>query len=200
MKWGRARRRWRGLVIAGLSVSGVLLLGVTLRQPWTSGAPPAVSAGGVSMRDFHTALYDDDRLAIRIAGETLRITNTRVFGPFSLGFAHALRASHVTIDLFPREEQSTATALQALSVERVTAALRLDRLNLTLTDAEVAPLTVIEHRGTDATVALQAAACRAALLRRSAVCRDGVLGSGAQARRFRELRYDTETQRVTTVP
>ncbi len=153
----------------------------------------------LAMHGFHTAMYDGDRLAIRVSGDSLEVQNTKLFGPFSLGFAHSLVARNVTVEVFADRESGAEAGGNALSLDRVGALLAHEQPGVRLSHAEIGPLKVIEHSADGrTTVLLEADSCLASLWGDTFTCQQGTLRTDRTAVPFRELSYDGRSHRLQT--
>ena len=132
---------------------------------------------------------------MRVSSDLLTLSNSKVFGPFSLGFMYSLMGRNVTLETFPRGD-AAEPATQALSADDISALVGQTVGSVSLGSAELGPVNVIAHRNGQTQAILHAGFCRATLTARRVVCNDGVVDVGGSAVGFRELTYDGKTLRT----
>jgi len=185
--------RWLLLALVGLACLS-LAVSVT-RLCYREAQLPRVSLEPAAMQGFRTALYRGERLRLRISGDSLAVSNTRVFGPFSLGFMHSIAARNVTVETYLDGAEEASPSL-ASSLRDIPALLAQQR-GLDVAGAELAPIKIVEHSRGQTRVVLTAASCSAGATSAEIVCSDGVLERGGDAVHFRRLSYDGETLSTT---
>ncbi len=162
----------------------------------------------VRLHSFQTASYDEDRLKLRVSGDSLTLSKARLWGPFRLGFAHSLLVRNLTVEIFPDPAADSHTDSLPLSLKRTwtSVAPSLHRLLQSLlsksaggviVSAQISPLHVIEQRSGQSTVLLKAASCQTARALTRTVCTSGFVRMGKKNVPFREWR-PSDSKRKTT--
>lgn len=186
--------------IAFISVIGacVGLIVVFVNNRQEEPTPPPKSE--MTIQGFHTALHDDeDRLHIRVSGDSLTLSKARLWGPFRLGFAHSLIVRNLRVEIFSDSAADPST--RPLSVKQTWASImpsliqRLQSLSLqngggVIVSARLSPVQIIEQRPDRTRVLLKAASCKTARALASLVCTDGFVRVGEQDRPFQKWRPD----------
>ena len=188
----------RGLVLIGILVGCVCLLAALVdnRQEAVTPTPDP----GMSLRGFQTVSHDEGRLHMRVSGDSLALSKARLWGPFRLGFAHALVVRNLTVELFPDPSDVLDSRSLPLSVKQAWTTLTptFTRLlqSVSLRDggvvmsARLRPVQVIEHRAGRTAVLLKAASCKTTRALRGLVCTNGVVRVGGRNRPFRKWRSE----------
>jgi hypothetical protein len=184
---------WLLLAAVGLACLGLGVSAARLR--YREGPLPRVSLDPAVMQGFRTVLYRGEYLRLRISADSLAVSNTKVFGPFSLGFMRSIAARNVTVETYP-DGAGEASPWLPSSLRDIPALLAQQR-GVDVAGAELAPIRVIEHRHGQMRVVLAAVSCFARGTSTEIVCSEGVLDRGGNAVHFRKLSYDEETLRTT---
>ena len=94
--------RWL-LCISVLSLClGAVFLGFyNQREDPTLSPKPGVS---VSLQEFRTTFHADGRPQLHISGDLLRVSKTRLIGPFRLGFMHTLKGQNIAVEIVDMAE------------------------------------------------------------------------------------------------
>jgi hypothetical protein len=193
--------RWVLLGSVGAACVGLSLLAVRVWRP--NVALPQVTGEPVAVQGFHTAVYQEGRLRVRVSGDFMTVSNTKLFGPFSLGFMHSVVARNVTVDTFPENDGSADGAIGqpstlAASVGTLRGLLTKPRPGVNVARAELGPVKVVEHRGGQERVLLSAASCSVGLTSSEFVCVHGTMDRDGTQVPFREWRYDSTTKKIRT--
>lgn len=98
--------RWL-LCVSVLSLClGAILLGFYNQGEEPTLAPkPGVS---VSLQEFRTTFHADGRPQLHISGDSLRVSKTRLMGPFRLGFMHTLKGRNIAVEIVDMAEFEAA--------------------------------------------------------------------------------------------
>jgi hypothetical protein len=148
------------------------------------------------LRGFRQTVYDGDHLRLRVSGDSATISNTTLFGPFSLGFMYSLVARNVTIEVFPGADAAPVPAPQMVFSERLSELVSQRWSGVQIGQAKLEHLRVIEHRPGAEKLILQAAFCQAGLSAGRIVCNDGTIDTNGSEVSFRTLSYDGKTLRT----
>jgi len=152
-----------------------------------------------TLKGFETVLHEKNGALFRIAGGSLSMSNAKLLGPFRLGFARALIARNVTVEIFRHADSpSTAAALVLPTLSRTITALIPAPLNAPIVQVECGPLKIIQHEETQTTVILEARNCHERWGGKMR-CEEGVLRVDGTEKRFHELSYDIHDQIVDSV-
>jgi hypothetical protein len=181
--------RWILLGLISASCVGLVLLAAGWKRNDTP--LPRVWLEPAAIQGFRTALYRGERLRLRVSADSLSVSNTKVFGPFSLGFMRSIAARNVTVETYADGADETAPSLA--SPLRDIPALFAQQRGVDVAGAELAPIRVVEHRSGQTRVALTAASCSAGMTSAEVVCSDGLLDRGGSPVHFHRLSYDRET-------
>jgi hypothetical protein len=192
-----SRYRLRYVALASVVAACVGLAAAVVRVRQGDAPPALVSTEPMVMRGFRSALYDGDRLHLRVSGDSITLSNSKVFGPFSLGFIYSLVGRNVTLETFPPTGLTSQPAPQALSLDHLSALVGYKWGGLQLGSVEVGPVSVVEHRDWGDRVILHAAFCRTSVTARRVLCRDGTVDIRGTPVAFQELTYDGEALRMT---
>ncbi len=189
----------RGLALIGILVGCVGLIAtlVNNKQEAMTSTPDS----GMSLRGFQTVSHNEGRLHMRVSGDSLAFSKTRLWGPFRLGFAHSLVVRNLKVELFP----DSSVVLDAhspplsISIKQTWAALTPTLARLlqsaslrngggVIMSARLTPVQIVEQRAGRTTVLLTAASCKTTRALRGLVCMDGWVRVGGRDRPFREWR------------
>jgi len=199
MRWRLSlKTRVRELALIGILVGCVGLLAALVNNRQEAVIPTPNSR--MSLQGFQTASHNEGRLHMRVSGDSLALSKARLWGPFRLGFAHALVVRNLTVELFPDPSDVLDSRSLPLSVKQAwtTFTPTLTRLlqSVSLRDggvvmsARLSPVQVIEHRAGRTTLLLTAASCKTTRALRGLVCTDGSVRVGEQNRPFRKWRSE----------
>lgn len=212
MVWCRTRvgRPLGWVLFAVIAVACLSLTTLTVRSRRSGPPPPQLPLEPMSLQGFRTALSQEGQLRLRVSGDSATVSHTKLFGPFSLGFAYALVARNVVIDTYPMADDSLTQAASppdhvppefstlAASLAAVPRVLARQRIPMNVTRAELGPVKIVAHRDGEDRVLLTATACRASLPSSGIACTNGVIDREGNATPFRKLTYDCETRTVRT--
>ena len=188
----------RGLALIGILVGCVGLIAalVNNKQEAMTSTPDS----GMSLRGFQTVSHNEGRLHMRVSGDSLVLSKARLWGPFRLGFAHALVVRNLKVELFPDSSVVLDTHSPPLSVKQTWSTLTptLARLlrSVSLRDggvimsARLTPVQIVEQRADRTTVLLTAASCKTTRALRELICTDGWVRVGEQDRPFHKWRSE----------
>ena len=191
------KTRVRGLVLIGILVGCVGLLAALVNNRQEAVTPTPDS--GMSLRGFQTVSHNEGRLQMRVSGDSLALSKARLWGPFRLGFAHALVVRNLKVEIFSDPSVVLESRSLPLSIKQTWAALAptLTRLLQSaslrngggvIMSARLSPLQVVEHRAGRTTVLLKAASCKTTRALRELVCTDGCVRVGERNRPFHRWR------------
>ena len=191
------KTRVRGLALIGILVGCVGLLAalVNNRQEAMTSTPDS----GMSLRGFQTVSHNEGRLQMRVSGDSLALSKARLWGPFRLGFVHALVVRNLKVELFSDPSVVLESRSLPLSIKQTWAALAptLTRLLQSaslrngggvIMSARLSPLQVVEHRAGRTTVLLKAASCKTTRALRELICTKGYVRVGERNRPFHRWR------------
>ena len=186
----------RGLALIGAVVGCIGLTAALVNNREEESIPPLDS--GMSLRGFQTVSHNEGRLHMRVSGDSLALSKTRLWGPFRLGFAHALVVRNLKVELFPDSsvvldphslppsvKQTWTTLTPTLTRLLQSVSLRNGGV---IMSARLSPFQIVEHRAGRTTVLLKAASCKTTRALRGLVCTAGVLRVGEQDRPLRKWR------------
>ena len=189
----------RGLALIGIIGGSVGLIAVLLSEKQEAATLPLKS--GMSLQDFQIASHDEDRLQMRVSGDSLALSKAQLWGPFRLGFAHALVVRNLKVELF--SESATDSSIHSLpasfkqtwtsaapSLTHLLQSLALQNGGGVVLSVQLSPLQVVEYRAGRTTVLLKAASCKTVRTLTSLVCTDGFVRVGEQERLFKNWRSD----------
>ena len=186
----------RGLALIGVVTGWVGVIAVLINNRQEA-ITPALNSG-MNLRGFQTVSHDEGRLQIRVSGDSLALSKARLWGPFRLGFAHALIVRNLKVELFPDSSVVLDSHSLPLSVKQTWTTLTpsLTRLLQSVSprssggimSAQLSPVQVVEHRADRTTVLLKAASCKTTRALRELVCTKGFVRVGEQDRPFRKWR------------
>ena len=98
--------RWLLCVsVLSLCLGAVLLGFYNQREEPTLSPQPGVS---VSLQEFRTTFHADGRPQLHISGDSLRVSKTRLMGPFRLGFMHTLKGRNIAVEIVDMAEFEAA--------------------------------------------------------------------------------------------
>ena len=187
----------RGLAFIGMVGGCVGLIAALLGNKQEEVSLPLNS--GMNLQDFQVASHDEGRLHMRVSGDSLALSKARLWGPFRLGFAHALVVRNLKVELF--SDSATDPSIRSLpaslkqtwtsvtpSLTQLLQSLSLQNGGGVVVSARLSPFQIVEHRAGRTTVLLKAASCKTTRALRGLVCTAGVLRVGEQDRPFRKWR------------
>ncbi len=171
----------------------MVAVGVALRLNDASAPLAATSGALMTLGGFRRTAYDGNQPRFRVSGEVATLANTKLVGPFSLGFLYSISARNVTIETFADADDAVAATPEQMIIQPLTALVRESWRGGQLGQAQVEQLRVIEHRPGGDTLLLQAASCRVTLTRRRAECSDGTMTRHGTSVAFKTASYDGKT-------
>ena len=196
-----AKETFRWLAFIG-AIGALLGLGVVLIKSRPEPlAVPQKDGETLTLQNFQTASHGKGRMQLRVSGDSLTLTKTRLGGPFRLGFAQSLVVRNLTIETFPDSNTASKTGSRPLSFRQTWASLApsfkqtLESLlsqragGGVIVSAEITPLTVIERGEDHETVLLQAASCYTKKWLTGMVCGDGVVRVEGKETPFAEMPF-----------
>ncbi len=98
------------------SVVGVCLSLVLLGFYNQRSEVPILSArteASFSLQGFQTTFHAGGRPQLHVSGDSFRVSNTRLIGPFRLGFAHTIKGRDIAIEIFDVAEFEEARQADA---------------------------------------------------------------------------------------
>ena len=94
--------RWCLLIsVIGVGLS-VALVGFYRQREEPTLAPKMGAVA--SLQEFRTTFHADGRPQLHISGDSLRISKTRLMGPFRLGFMHTLKGRNIAVEIVDMAE------------------------------------------------------------------------------------------------
>ena len=88
-----------------------LCLGAILLSFYNQREEPTLSpkiGASVSLQEFRTTLLANGRPQLYVSGDSLRISKTRLIGPFRLGFMHTLKGRNIAVEIVDMAEFEAA--------------------------------------------------------------------------------------------
>jgi hypothetical protein len=156
---------------------------------------PATRLPSTLARGIETTIYDrDGAVRAKVSAGTIEITTPRVLGPFRLGIHRRLLARDLAVHVFHQGDSSADPAVSAVAGDLAPLMGRTAGKSIASVDA--GPVRIYAHRGTQQTLWLAAARCRAG--RGGLECWNGRLSRDEAWTPFRHASYDGRGWKIET--